>query len=159
MPFRFTCSEALAAINSSYNEEEDEDYSPVDSPDSSDESSDDELVLSEEENDITDTLAAAMTDADVRRIPRYSCLAHLLQLAVKDAINASTLVVDIMETTSKIVAFFHKSNHYYSQLKALSGQLGLLKPCVTRWNSTYYCLERVAREEVCLSTLKFVTRE
>lgn len=79
---------------------------------------------------------------------RNSCLAHLLQLAVKDALSSSEYVTKMVDRTNSVVTFFHRSSHYNAKLLEETGGLGLVKPCVTRWNSQYHCMKRmlVAKE-------------
>lgn len=74
---------------------------------------------------------------------RNSCLAHLLQLGVKDAIAGCDYVTNMIKKVNDIVTFFHRSSYFYGQLRKQNGDLALVKPCVTRWNSQYHCLKRL----------------
>lgn len=78
------------------------------------------------------------------RKTRNSCLAHLLQLAIKDALNEPR-VAALVKKVNALVKWFHKSNKFYTELRKLTG-LGLIKPCDTRWNSFYHCLKRLLRD-------------
>lgn len=77
---------------------------------------------------------------------RNPCLAHLLQLGINDAMKECHDLLKIVKKIGEIVNFFHKSNKYYTQLKHITNGQGLLKPVCTRWNSLYYCLERIFKE-------------
>lgn len=74
---------------------------------------------------------------------RNSCLAHLLQLGVKDAIAGSVYVTNMIKKVNDIVTFFHRSSYFNGKLRKENGDLALVKPCVTRWNSQYHCLKRL----------------
>lgn len=90
---------------------------------------------------ITDWLKCDHTNV---RKTRNSCLAHLLQLGINDALKYPQIAAFIKKVNT-IVKWFHKSNKFHTELKELSG-LGLIKPCDTRWNSLYHCLKRFSRE-------------
>ncbi len=105
-----------------------------------------ELVTDEEINSAIDNVISEWSTLKTteERRSRNSCLAHLLQLAIKDALNQEE-VASIIKKVNAIITWFHKSNKYYTALRELSG-LALVKPCETRWNSTYHCLKRLTRE-------------
>ncbi|XP_035713793.1 uncharacterized protein LOC118438118 [Folsomia candida] len=96
-------------------------------------------------------------------LPRNSCLAHLLQLAIRDAISENDFVVSLIKDVNGIVRFFHKSTHYYSKLKKINGDLSLIKPCTTRWNSQYHCLKRICthgkNKEPMISSINQILKE
>lgn len=83
-------------------------------------------------------------DEIIRADLRNPCLAHLLQLAVKDALRPMR---KLLERVNEVVNFFTRSNHYYDLLREKTGGIGLLKPCPTRWNSLYACLKRIFTEQ------------
>lgn len=74
-------------------------------------------------------------------LKRNSCLAHLLQLGIKDALKHDT-VTPVTKRVQSIVAWFNGSNINTAQLAELCG-IGIRTPCVTRWNSLYQCLQRL----------------
>jgi hypothetical protein len=76
-------------------------------------------------------------------LERNACLAHLTQLAIKDAITSSEFVTDLIKRINELIAFFHRSNQYYTRLKQCNGNKALVKPCVTRWNAQYSCFQRI----------------
>lgn len=86
----------------------------------------------------------SLPSSDGTSIRRNSCLAHLLQLGIRDALK-NKFVTNIIGKVNTIVTWFHKSNKQYMALRERT-KLGLLKPCETRWNSTYYCLKRMCAD-------------
>lgn len=86
-------------------------------------------------------------NASEHKIVRNPCLAHLLQLAIKDAIVRSPNVNRMINKVNTIVRFFHKNTHYYTKLRECNGNLTLLKPCVTRWNAQHDSLKRFVHEK------------
>jgi len=100
---------------------------------------DNELMMSFEE-----ALGEMTSPTQTFPIQRNSCLAHLLQLAIKDALKQS-FVADMAKKVNHIITWFHKSNIHYTKLKLLT-KIGLKKPCETRWNSFYHCLSRLCEE-------------
>lgn len=81
--------------------------------------------------------------SDLHPLSRNPCLAHLLQLAINDALNGNRAITHCTKKIGSIVNFFHKSNKYYCEFKDFVKGRSLLKPVCTRWNSLYFCLERI----------------
>ena len=104
---------------------------------------DDDIIITEAQMPCLVAVADHVEERESTELRRNPCLAHLLQLAIKDAIKASSLVTAIVTRINKIVRFFHKSTFFYSELKAINGNLGLLKPCITRWNAQFACINRI----------------
>ena len=80
---------------------------------------------------------------------RISCMAHSLQLAVKDALEADKDAKNIVCRFKRILSFFYysffsKSTHWSGQFKEQSGGLDFIKPGETRWNSILFALERTS---------------
>ena len=85
------------------------------------------------------------------KIPRIACFAHTLNLAVKDAIKATQGLGVIIKKVKDIVSHFNPSTKAYLKLKEFQVQNGykerkLKQELVTRWNSTFYMLERFAEQ-------------
>ena len=72
-------------------------------------------------------------------LSRNGCKAHLLQLGINDALK---VVSETVQIVNKIIAFFGRSSKHTADLKQRTGGICLVKPNVTRWNSTFYSLER-----------------
>jgi hypothetical protein len=78
---------------------------------------------------------------------RNPCLAHLIQLAIKDSLTLSEFVTKLIRRINEIVKFFHRRSSWYSKLRSQNGNVSLLLPCVTRWNSQYHSLKRIFGEK------------
>lgn len=76
---------------------------------------------------------------------RNPCMAHLIQCSVRDSIRASELVTRISKHINGIVTMLNKSPRLTAEFRKHSGGLNLIKPCATRWNSLFYCLQRILR--------------
>jgi len=111
------------------------------------------LDLNDEEENVDEDLEIqpdSVTDDIVAQLLpgnaiQNSCLAHLLQLAIKDAIKASPIVRDVTTRINTIVSYFNKSPSRCSQLTELTDGLKLIKPIAIRWNSLHNALHRLMR--------------
>lgn len=81
-------------------------------------------------------------------IKRNGCLAHLLQLGIRDAMNATKQVAALKKKVTDIVSFFNRRPHYKHLLKQKTGGLVLIPAVCTRWDATYYCFNRILDERV-----------
>ncbi|XP_073412762.1 zinc finger BED domain-containing protein 4-like [Dendrobates tinctorius] len=75
----------------------------------------------------------------------HSCLAHTINLIVRDALK---VIKPTLDKVKSIVEFFHKNTIATEKLKSTQRQMGmpelrLKQDCVTQWNSTYHMLKRV----------------
>ena len=111
----------------------------ADIPEEEDIVENDDFFLLEQEDDAENQTLQQLGP----KMERNGCLAHLTQLVIKDAITQCEFVNRIIKRVNELVTFFHRSNHYYTQLKRINGNRALVKPCVTRWNSQYSCLQRI----------------
>ena len=86
---------------------------------------------------------AGLRDAGIPNIP---CLAHTLQLVVKDRCLAQPAVVDLTAKACKLVGHYKHSNIALQSLLKIQEQLGLswrlIQDEPTRWNTTFYMLQR-----------------
>lgn len=84
------------------------------------------------------------------------CLAHTINLVVRDALQASKPIIDKVK---EAVEYFHRSTVGAQKLKETQLQMKMeeLRPkqdCPTRWNSTYYMLKSfIASKNAIISTL------
>ena len=125
---------------------------------------------------VTNKLAACVSD-NARNIVlalhhagwvRIPCIAHTLQLAVKAGLQLPA-VVRVTARCRKIVMHFHHSHLAQTALETKQGQLGLpphklIQDVSTRWNSTYYMLNRLLEQRqavtaVLLESTKTSVRE
>ena len=81
-------------------------------------------------------------------IPNIPCLDHTLQLVVKDGCLAQPAVVDLTAKACKLVGHYKHSNIALQSLLKIQEQLGLfprrlIQDEPTRWNTTFYMLQRL----------------
>ena len=86
------------------------------------------------------------------------CFGHTLQLAINDGLKMSPGVQDMIKSAKAIVAFFHRSTKATEKLKELQVQLKLpgykiITDCPTRWNSTYYMLQRLLEQKAAITVM------
>ena len=100
---------------------------------------------------ITQKVIAVVTDNGANMVSavhkagwkHYPCIAHTLNLVVKDGIKAVHEVVQLLTKCSSIVSFFHHSAKATEKLKQLQKQLKvvehkLIQSVETRWNSVFF---------------------
>lgn len=80
------------------------------------------------------------------------------QLAINDGLKMSLGVQDMIKSAKAIVAFFHRSTKATEKLKELQVQLKLpankiITDCPTRWNSTYYMLQRLLEQKAAITVM------
>ena len=78
-------------------------------------------------------------------------------LVVSEAIKAETQIHQLRKSCRDIVSFFHFSIKASEKLKEIQLQLGisenkLIQEVETRWNSTYYMLERITEQHQAITT-------
>ena len=96
---------------------------------------------------------AGLRDAGIPNIP---CLAHTLQLVVKDGCLAQPAVVDLTAKARKLVGHYKHSNIALQSLLKIQEQLGLppkrlIQDEPTRWNTTFYMLQRLIEVKVAIT--------
>jgi hypothetical protein len=97
----------------------------------------------EHQSNTTDLVASSINEWGNLKVDRIGCMAHLIQLAVKDAISSSSYVKNLDNRLKEIVGFFRKSNHWYTKLRKMTSNIGVVQPGTTRWNSSYHSLKRL----------------
>ena len=92
------------------------------------------------------------------------CFAHTLNLVVQDSIKADVQISSIKEKCKKIVSYFHHSSKATERLTSVLTRQNmeskkLIQEVETRWNSTYYMLERMIElHEPATTTLCLLNR-
>ncbi len=86
------------------------------------------------------------------------CFAHNLNLVVTCAISEVLEIKEIINAVKKMVTFFHKSSNAAEKLKELQKRLSLpehrlIQQVETRWNSTFYMLERYIEQAEAIRTV------
>lgn len=89
---------------------------------------------------------------------RLPCIAHTLQLAIKDGLKKVSSAVRVVSEASAVVSFFHRSLFWCIELKKLTGGRKLLSSVATRWNSNLIMLRRLGQEDVWKSVNEILTR-
>lgn len=83
------------------------------------------------------------------------CFIHTLQLAIKASLHVEN-VSDALTCARKIVTHFNHSSTAQEKLKTIQKELNLpehqlVQDVTTRWNSTYYMLERIVEQKRAIS--------
>lgn len=94
-------------------------------------------------------ITKAIRDSDIQSV---HCFNHTLQLVINDALKSQRVVIDTIAVAKKIVGHFNSSSLAYDHLRKIQLQLNLpvkrLKQDLpTRWNSTFYLMERLSEQK------------
>ncbi|CAM4569587.1 unnamed protein product [Leuciscus chuanchicus] len=109
---------------------------------------------------VTDNAANITKAVKILKWTHHPCLAHTINLIVRDALKVTKPTVDKVKTA---VEYFHRSTVGAEKLKSTHRQMGMpeLRPkqdCPTRWNSTFYMSKRfLESEDAIISTLAIVS--
>ena len=85
------------------------------------------------------------------------CFAHTLNLIVKEGMKSDAGIIDAQKKCKTVVSFFHHSVKATEKLKEVQVQLKfpvqkLINDVDTRWNSTYYMMERILVQQQAITT-------
>lgn len=90
-------------------------------------------------------------------IKNIDCLSHQIQLVVKEGLKSQESIIAAINKCKKIATHFHHSNVAQDELVNLQEKLNqpklrIIQESVTRWNSTFYMLERILKnkDSLCL---------
>ena len=89
-------------------------------------------------------------------IPNIPCLAHTLQLVVHDGCLAQPSVTSLTAKARKLVGYYRRSNLACKALTRIQEQLNcpvhrLIQDEPTRWNTTYYMLDRLLEQRQAIT--------
>lgn len=93
----------------------------------------------------------------IANLETESCFLHSLHLTISDALTSQRSVSDLIAVSKKIITHFNHSPLACSRLTAIQinelkiPKKKLVQSVVTRWNSTYYMLERLLEQKNALS--------
>lgn len=109
--------------------------------------------------DSASNISKAARDTFGQHLP---CFAHQLNLVVGDTIKLTPEFKNIVTRVKEIVTFLKRSVKAADELRALqmktnsNGEhLKVIQECETRWNSTFYMLERFCKLSEYISTVLF----
>ena len=96
-------------------------------------------------------ITAAVRDGGFSHI---GCVDHTLQLAINDGLDNEN-VTGVLKSVRSIVSHFHRSTASRQLLSNVQAQLGhqLCQEVSTRWNSTFYMLERVSEQRRAITSV------
>ena len=103
---------------------------------------------------VHDNAANAVNAAELTEWPHFGCVAHTLQLAIKSGLDLP-VISRLTAASRKLVGHFKHSILAMTALKGKQAQLGikehhLLQDVATRWNSTYFMMERLCEQRVAI---------
>jgi len=98
-------------------------------------------------HDNAKNISNAVRSLEDNQISDVACAAHTLQLSIKKGIELSDCNKILKKVSSLVSAFHHSPKRTHALEKQLE-QVGkpiltLIQSCPTRWNSTYYMIERL----------------
>jgi hypothetical protein len=105
---------------------------------------------------VSDTAANVRAALQQTKRPAFPCVAHVLNLVVKGALDAKgTTILTQVELVRSIVNHFKHSGKSYKELHEAQSKLkmsekGVIMDNDTRWSSTYNMLVRFAEEQLPL---------
>ena len=105
---------------------------------------------------VRDNAANMIAGMRVAHIPSLPCLAHSLQLIIKNGVFHQPAVQQLLSCARSIVGHYHRSNTAFQLFAKIQSQLDLPKHCLiqdvpTRWNSSYYMLERLVEQKKAIT--------
>jgi hypothetical protein len=106
---------------------------------------------------LRDNAAAMIKAMRVADLPHTGCMAHTLQLAVKDALESQKGVENVIALGRRIVGHFKHSTLAYNRLVEFQKvhklpEHRLIQDEPTRWNSTFYMLVRLREQRLALTS-------
>ncbi|MBN3309077.1 MYBB protein, partial [Amia calva] len=91
---------------------------------------------------------------------RVNCIAHLLQLVIKEALKTSRVVENLLSQVHNVVAFFRRSA-YWTEVLVKECGLCLAPPLSAsnyRWNSTFTSVRKMVQEAVWGSVMTLLAQ-
>lgn len=104
---------------------------------------------------VRDNAANAVNGLQLTGWCHFGCAAHTLQLCINSGLNNVQIISQMIATCRKIVGHFKHSVVAMTGLREKQQQLevplhNLIQDVSTRWNSTYFMLERLVEQRVAI---------
>ena len=105
----------------------------------------------------TDNASNMVAAARHNRWNHLPCFAHTLNLIVSNSLQEVPVVQAILLRCKNIVTYFHKSCKASDKLSSVQKRLNidnhkLIQEMETRWNSSYYMLQKIVEQEEAIRT-------
>ena len=105
---------------------------------------------------VRDNAANMVAGLNIANVASLPCLAHSLQLIIKDGVLLQPAVVQLLNCARSIVGHYHRSNVAFNTFRQIQSQLNLpahrlIQDVPTRWNSSYYMLERLVEQKKAIT--------
>lgn len=103
---------------------------------------------------ISDNARSVQSGLDKAAIPHVGCISHSIQLSIKKGLDAQRVVIDATAVCRNVVTHFALAKTRLKEIQR--GLPGDIKPKLpiqdvpTRWNSTYYMLQRMLELKAAL---------
>ncbi|XP_050508041.1 zinc finger BED domain-containing protein 4-like [Diabrotica virgifera virgifera] len=106
---------------------------------------------------VRDARANMKKGVNLLNVEHIDCASHKIQNVLKAGMKAQETVVSAITKCKKMATHFHHSTSAQDELTSIQKRLNqkplkTIQECTTRWNSTFYMLERIlqVKESLCL---------
>ena len=105
---------------------------------------------------LRDNASNMVSGLNIANITSLPCFAHTLQLIIKDGVLLQQSVVQLLSCARSLVGHYHRSNVAFNTFRQIQAQLNLpqhvlIQDIATRWNSSYYMLERLVEQKKAIT--------
>ena len=105
---------------------------------------------------VCDNAANMVSELNITNVASLPCLAHSLQLVIKDGVLLQPAVVQLLSCVRSMVGHYHCSNVAFNTFRQIQSQLNLpvhvlIQDVATHWNSSYYMLEWLLEQKKAIT--------